>query len=59
MRYHEETRPFLGLYKSFSEIDLIELKRLKMLIENKKNITNVGLSHLCTLIRGQTIFSLL
>ena len=32
---HEDSRPFLGLYKSFSEIDLIEMKRLKMLIDNK------------------------
>ena len=26
---------FLGLYKSYSDIDLIELKRLNMLIEKK------------------------
>ena len=58
--YHfEDFHPFLGLYKSFSEIDLIEIKRLNMLIETKKNITNVGLSHLCTLFSGQTIFSVL
>jgi hypothetical protein len=56
---YEECRPFLGLYRTFSEIDIIEIKRLKKLIDTKQKIDNVGLSTLCTVIRGHPIFSLL
>ena len=56
---YEECRPFLGLYKTFSEIDIIEIKRLKQLIDTKQNIVNLGLSTLCTVIQGHSIFSLL
>ena len=54
----EEDRPFLGLYRSFSEIDLIEIKRLNELIKNKQTIANVGLTHLCAVIKGHTGLSL-
>ena len=56
---YEEFRPFLGLYRTFSELDIIEIKRLKHLIDSKQKIDCVCLSTLCTVIRGHSIFSLL
>ena len=49
---------FYGAYKTHNEVDLMQLKRIRDCIEDKKQIVDFDLQCVLSMYRGKSIFSI-
>ena len=47
----------MGLYRTFSELDLHELRRIEMLVSQNKIIKKIDFYTIFSSFRGQSLFS--
>lgn len=56
--YSLEPHRTLGCFRTFSEVDLEEVKRIREALMNHKPLQNIDLAVLTCLFDGQSVFSL-
>lgn len=57
-RNDENPSPFLGCYRNFCELDLIEFQRIQNLIKSRRTIKKIDSNSIYCVLNGQSIFSL-
>ena len=54
----ENPSPFLGCFRSYCELDLIEFRRIQDLLMNRKTIKKVDLMAIFSSLKRQSIFTI-